>query len=56
MNSIDLDLIPSRNKENKKYLKTSTVDELLKLKNLLDLNIIDEDEFKLLKYKIISRI
>ncbi|WP_371025144.1 AAA family ATPase [Paraclostridium ghonii] len=56
MNFNSIELIPSREKEIKKYSKTSQIDELLKLKNLLDLNIIDESEFKLLKYKIISNI
>lgn len=41
--------IPSREKD-------TLIDELLKLKNLLDLNIIDEREFKLLKHKLISSI
>ena len=36
--------------------KDTLIDELLKLKNLLDLKIIDEREFKLLKHKLISRI
>ncbi|GAA0715352.1 hypothetical protein GCM10008904_32110 [Paraclostridium ghonii] len=56
MNFNSIESIPSREKEIKKYSKTSQIDELLKLKNLLDLNIIDESEFKLLKYKIISNI
>ncbi len=34
----------------------NVVENLLNLKNLLDLNIIDESEFKLLKHKIISSI
>lgn len=56
MGLINLDKIPSREKELKKYSEISKTDELLKLKNLLDLNIIDESEFKLLKYKLISNI
>ncbi|WP_278683139.1 hypothetical protein, partial [Paraclostridium bifermentans] len=56
INSIELDIIPSRDKEVEKYSEVSEIDELLKLKNLLDLNVIDENEFKLLKHKLISRI
>ncbi|WP_270670903.1 hypothetical protein, partial [Paraclostridium bifermentans] len=55
-NLIDLDEIPSREKGIEKYSEISQIDALLKLKNLLDLNVIDEDEFKLLKHKLISRI
>ncbi|GAA0090945.1 hypothetical protein UT300009_09720 [Paraclostridium bifermentans] len=56
INSIELDIIPSRDREIEKYSEVSQIDELLKLKNLLDLNVIDENEFKLLKHKLISRI
>ena len=41
--------IPSRD-------KNAYIDDLLKLKNLLDLKVIDESEFKLLKHKLISNI
>ncbi len=38
----------------KNICNNNLIDELLKLKNLLELNIIDSAEFKLLKYKIIN--
>ncbi|MDU5022217.1 MAG: stage V sporulation protein K, partial [Clostridiales bacterium] len=41
----------NENIDSKNY---NLIDELLKLKNLLDLNIISEDEFKVLKHKLIS--
>ena len=41
--------IPSRD-------KYTYIDNLLKLKDLLDLKVIDESEFKLLKYKLISNV
>ena len=42
----------------KTYLKlnnTSLIEELLSIKNLFDLNVIDESEFKVLKAKIINK-
>ena len=41
----------NENIDSKNY---NLIDELLKLKNLIDLNIISEDEFKVLKHKLIS--
>lgn len=38
----------------KNICNNNLIDELLKLQNLLELNIIDSAEFKLLKYKIIN--
>ncbi|MEG2789718.1 MAG: hypothetical protein RR942_18065, partial [Romboutsia sp.] len=36
--------------------EVNITEKLMEIKQLFDLNVIDEDEFKLLKYKLISNI